>query len=196
MALVHLAPKLLIQGFASRIGPLTLNEEDLRTQAAQADTFEARFPSPGQTAQLKTLLQTAKAEGKSYGGTAQLRVTGVPTGLGQPVFHKLKSDLASALFGVGATSAVEIGSGKSSAAQEGSAFHTQSESPYGGMRGGISTGETLEIRVDFKPTSSILDVAKKGRHDPCIVPRAIPVLEAMVAIVLVDHLLWSRSDRI
>ena len=77
----------------------------------------------------------------------------------------------------------------------GSEFHKM-QNTYGGIQGGISNGEPIIMEVIFKPTSSILDVAKRGRHDPCIVPRAIPVLEAMVWLVLADHLLWQRLDRV
>ena len=80
--------------------------------------------------------------------------------------------------------------------QRGIDFHSGASEVYGGIRGGISTGEDIFMRVHFKPTSSILDVAKKGRHDPFIVTRAIPVLEAMAWLVLADHALWSRTDRL
>ena len=97
---------------------------------------------------------------------------------------------------MGATNGFELGLGFSSVSMAGTDFHQGSEAVYGGIRGGISTGESILLRVSFKPTSSILDVAKKGRHDPCIVTRAIPGLEAMTWLVLADHYLWSRTDRI
>jgi chorismate synthase len=158
----------------------------------------ARFPGSGEKQkQVEALLTEAKREGRSYGGRAEIRVRGVPAGLGQPVFHKLKADLAGALMGVGAACSVEIGDGLEAVTAEGSSFHRQStQSHYGGIRGGISTGEEIVIRVGFKPTSTVLDEARKGRHDPCIVTRAIPVLEAMTALVLADHSLWSRTDRL
>lgn len=188
-------------GFASSIGPFDLSSDDYSriTPAVEnpADAFVARFPSATRTALVEKLLLDAKAEGRSYGGVAELWIDGLPQGLGQPVFHKLKSDLAMAMMSIGATAGVEFGSGFSSAKAEGSAFHSQAEnSAYGGIRGGISTGERLIMRVAFKPTASVLDVAKKGRHDPCIVPRAIPVMEAMAAIVIADHVLLSKTDRI
>lgn len=200
MVLRECAPELQIQGFVSQIGPIELSDSELveatSRSSVEIDGFPARFPSPKLSAEVVTLLERAKASGKSFGGRAVIRATGVPVGLGQPVFHKLKADLASAFLSVGATSAVEIGEGSDSSTAEGSEFHALSRGQYGGIRGGISTGEPLEVGVGFKPTSSVLDFAKKGRHDPCIVPRAIPVLEAMMALVLVDHLLWSRTDRV
>jgi len=113
------------------------------------------------------------------------------------VFHKLKASLAQAYMSVGATSGVELGAGIEGTHEKGTEFHKEAESEnYGGIRGGIATGEEILLKVHFKPTSSILDVAKKGRHDPYIVTRAIPVLEAMTWLVLADHLLWMRSDRV
>ena len=112
------------------------------------------------------------------------------------MFHKLKADLASAMLSLGAAVAVEIGEGFNSSELAGSEFHKEMDSSkYGGIRGGISTGEEIILRVAFKPTSSIKDIAKKGRHDPCIVPRAVPVIESMAWLVLADHMLWSRLDK-
>jgi chorismate synthase len=120
---------------------------------------------------------------------------GLPKGLGQPVFRKLKNDLASAYMSIGATMGVELGLGFSAAEQSGKEFHGLQQD-YGGIRGGITTGDAITLRVAFKPTSSRGDVALKGRHDPCIVPRAVPVIEAMTWLVLADHLLLTRLDRV
>ena len=195
MFLKQAAAKFSIKGFASQIGPFVLSDKD-RSQisSVRVDEYVARFPSSQQN-EVEKLLVEAKRDGKSYGGIAELWLDGVPAGLGQPVFRKLKSELAAALMSVGAVSGVEIGEGFDAVDAEGSAFHTQGESPYGGVRGGISTGERILIRVAFKPTSSVLDVAKLGRHDPCIVTRAIPVLESMAALVIADHVLLARTDR-
>jgi chorismate synthase len=201
MYLRSAAPGLRAFGFARAIGPLALDDAELAgagaENAARADEFLARFPSPSRQAAVETLLLDAKAEGKSYGGIAEIWIDGAPAGLGQPVFRKLKSDLAAAFLSVGATASVEIGDGFEAVKAEGSEFHRRAGSArYGGIRGGISTGERIVARVGFKPTSTVLDAAKKGRHDPCIVPRAIPVLEAMAWAVLADHVLWARLDRV
>lgn len=146
--------------------------------------------------EIESLLQKARQEGQSYGGTAELRILSPQRGLGQPVFRKIKSDLTSAMLSLGATCGVEFGEGFLSSQFKGTEFHDQMESHYyGGIRGGISTGETINLRVAFKPTSSIKDIAQKGRHDPCIVLRALPVIEAMAYLVLADHCLWSQLDR-
>ena len=197
----HLAPQIKVTGFANQIGPFELEAQELEgflksSDDFPADAYSVRFPT-ARVSLVEKLLSDAKAEGKSYGGQAQIIVTGLPQGLGQPVFRKLKSDFAQAALSIGASMAFELGDGWNVTGKEGSEFHTNSNSEsYGGVRGGISTGEPIQFKVAFKPTSSVLDVAKKGRHDPCIVPRAVPVLEAMTWLVIADHLLWSRLDKI
>ena len=145
---------------------------------------------------VEEMLKKAQAEGESFGGIIEVRIQNPPARLGQPVFHKLKSDFAAAFMSIGAVTAVELGAGISSTTQKGTEFHKESASKnYGGIRGGISTGEMISFKVHVKPTSSILDVAKKGRHDPFIGIRAIPVIESMAYLVLADHMLWARTDR-
>ena len=145
---------------------------------------------------IKTFLSEAKSAGESYGGIVKCRIQQTLANLGQPIFHKLKADLASAMMGLGAVEGFEFGAGFAAAGIAGTDFHAKSDSEsYGGIRGGISTGEEIIFRIAFKPTSSITDVSKKGRHDPCIIPRALPVIEAMAWCVLADHLLWIRTDQ-
>ncbi|MBI4211657.1 MAG: chorismate synthase [Deltaproteobacteria bacterium] len=169
----ELCPEISIHGRATNIGPLNL---------------------PAEQDALEQFLMAAKVDGKSYGGIVEVRMEGVPRGLGEPVFHKFKSDLACAVMSIGATCSFEIGAGFGAATAEGTIFHRQAgETQYGGIRGGITTGEPIVFRVAFKPPASVLDVAKKGRHDPCIIPRAIPVVEAMAWLVLADHLLLGKK---
>ncbi len=200
MVIKELAPGIEIVGYTAAIGPLELNSTDLvrlrkSVQRENIDQSLVRMPEPSLTLAAEDLLKAAKKDGHSYGGIAEVVVRGLPRALGQPVFHKLKGDLAAAALSIGATIGVEVGAGFTAAQKEGSTFHSGESANYGGIRGGLSSGEDLVLRVAFKPTSSVLDIAKKGRHDPCIVPRAVPVLEAMVALVVVDHLLWRRLDR-
>ncbi|MEZ0392536.1 MAG: chorismate synthase [Pseudobdellovibrionaceae bacterium] len=201
MLLRKLAPELCIFGFSTQIGPLTLTSEEKidflsgsNFSKSPQDSFFARFPS-SRDQDVRELLQKAQETGESYGARVEIRVKGMVPNLGQPVFHKLKSDLAKALMSVGAVSAFQIGEGAPEL-EKGTDFHQNESSVYGGIRGGISTGEELILQASLKPTSSILDIAKKGRHDPCIATRAIPVLESMVALVLADHLLLKRLDQI
>lgn len=201
MVMAEFSPDTHVTAYARAIGPHELTEDEVRDvpsgQVDYVDQHPARFPSPGRGQAVEALLTEAKVQGLSYGGVAEIRVEHPPAGLGQPVFHKLKADLAAACLGVGATIGVEFGAGFAACRAEGSTFHAAAagDAQYGGIRGGISTGEAIVFRVGFKPTATVLDTARKGRHDPCIVPRAIPVLEAMTWLVLADHTLWSRTDR-
>lgn len=190
-----------VRGFAKAIGPFQLQDEDYAALDASsepypADDFVARFPSASQQAATLSLLTDAKRDGLSYGGIAEIWIDGLPAGLGQPVFRKLKAALADASMGVGAACGFEFGAGQSASLEQGSEFHRRDSEVYGGIRGGISTGERIVYRVFFKPTSSVLDVARLGRHDPCIVPRALPVLEAMAHLTIADQVLWARGDQL
>lgn len=196
MMLAQVSAATKVIGYASQIGAYELTpDERARVGQNHIDSYQARFPSIRHN-EIAEMLKKAQESGESYGGVAEILIQNPPAYLGQPVFHKLKSDLAQAFLSVGATNGFELGLGFESAAVQGTTFHQGSQEAYGGIRGGISTGESILLRVSFKPTSSILDVAKKGRHDPCIVTRAIPVLEAMTWLVLADHYLWSRTDKI
>jgi chorismate synthase len=160
----------------------------------------------------------AKAAKDSLGGIVEIRAIGVPAGLGEPTFDKLDALIGQAMLSVPATKGVEIGKGFALARERGSAsndaFFTDGERVYthdnnaGGTLGGISTGEEIIVRVVVKPTSSIEQeqdtvdtdlnpqkITVYGRHDPSVVPRAVPVLEAMLAIVLADLSLQNRSAR-
>lgn len=208
--LQKLFPQLKIIAYSSQIADISLSpsqELELHKKwndlpnsieaQKHIDSFATRLPNTEANSKVQSLLEAAKQDGKSYGGCVSVIMQGVPAGLGQAVFHKLKADLASALMGIGATCSFELGEGSNSSLQEGSEFHQDKQkSVYGGIQGGISTGENIYLKLYFKPTSSVLDVAKKGRHDPCIVIRAIPVVEAMCNLVMADHALWQRSDRL
>lgn len=195
MMLMQMSPRTRIIGYASQVGPLTLTaEEKAQVLSKDIDACQARFPSKNQN-EVSELLKKAQENGESHGGIAEIIIENPPAYLGQPVFHKLKSDFAMAFLSVGAANGFELGAGFEASHTPGTEFHKPESQVYGGIRGGVSTGENILLRVSFKPTSSILDVAKKGRHDPCIVTRAIPVLEAMTWLVLADHYLWSKTDR-
>lgn len=190
----------LCRVIAGSFAQMMMNEMKLTTEVVATATqigphkLEAAVELPKN---IKDFLADAKTKGESYGGIVQCRVKNPPKNLGQPVFHKLKADLASAMLSLGAVEGFEFGAGFKSADVKGTDFHSSMESNnYGGIRGGITTGEEIIFNVAFKPTSSIKDVAKVGRHDPCIVPRAMPVVEAMTWLVLADHLLWIKTDRV
>ncbi len=136
----------------------------------------------------------AKAEGESFGGKIEVRVKNPVASLGQPVFGKIKSKLAEAVMSVGAVKSFSLGDDVDFTKVAGKEFHSMDSAVYGGVLGGITTGETLQFFAEVKPTSSILDVAKVGRHDPCIVPRVLVVLESMVWVVLMDMWLQRKSE--
>ena len=159
------------------------------------DQFSLRCPSVAKDELMNVMLRDAKQNGESYGGEIFVSCAGLPAGLGAPVFDKLRADLAKATMSVGATAGVEFGDGFRAASGAGAEFHADTQD-YGGMRGGLSTGDPITFKIAFKPTSSRGAVATAGRHDPCIVPRAVPVIEAMCWLTLTDHILRSRLDRI
>jgi chorismate synthase len=157
---------------------------------------------------------TARAAGDSVGGVAEIRATGCPAGLGDPVFGKLDTAIAGAMMGIGAVKGVEIGDGFAVAERFGSENNDQmtavgfASNHAGGILGGISTGQDIVVRIAVKPTPSIAKVQKTrdihgnateirvgGRHDPCIVPRILPVAEAMLALVLIDAVLEQEKYR-
>jgi len=163
------------------------------------------------------LIKEVKAEGDSVGGIVEVIALGVPAGLGEPVFDKLDAELAKALMSIGAVKGVEIGAGFEAARMKGSEMNDEfiieegrirtKTNNAGGILGGISTGEPIICRIAVKPTPSIskpqrsvdmekmqeVEIKIKGRHDPCICPRIVPVAEAMVALVLVDYLMRNES---
>jgi chorismate synthase len=127
----------------------------------------------------------------STGGMVEVRVLNPPPHLGEPVFDKLKADLAKAVMSIGAVTGFSYGAGFETAEMKGSHYVSDSKH-FGGILGGIATGEDIVMRVSIKPTASVGEVAKKGRHDPCIAPRVIPVIESMVAITLADQYLRNK----
>ena len=204
----------------------------------QVEATPVRCPEPAAAARMIELIDAVRRDRDSIGGVCELVATGVPPGWGEPVFDKLKADLAKAMLSLPAVTAFEYGSGFAAAAMRGSEHNdlflpgrgrqsTDSPSPqnpldftvgspvstssnrHGGMLGGISSGQPIVLRVAVKPTSSIprpqstvtrsgeeTEILVKGRHDPCLLPRFVPMGEAMVALVLADHWLRHRSSRL
>jgi chorismate synthase len=163
------------------------------------------------------LIESVRSEGNSVGGVIECVVRGVPPGLGEPVFDKLEADLAKAMLSLPATKGFEIGSGFSGTRMTGlehnDEFYIQAgrvrtrTNRSGGIQGGISNGEEIVFRVAFKPTATVLreqktvtndlqesTLAARGRHDPCVLPRAVPMVEAMVHLVIADHFLRQRAQ--
>lgn len=159
---------------------------------AEIEKNPVRCADPAVAKKMEEYILKLKGEANSSGGLIEIRVKNPPKDLGDPVFGKLKSRLADALMTIGAVTGVSYGAGFRTAGMQGKEYVKNPEN-FGGMLGGISTGDDLILNISIKPASSIGQVAKEGRHDPCIVPRVIPVAEAMVALVLADCLLLQRA---
>jgi chorismate synthase len=142
---------------------------------------------------MEKLVLSLKAKGDSIGGIISVVIRNVPASLGDPVFGKLKARFADAVMSIGAVTGFSYGAGFDVASLKGSEYVSSPEY-FGGILGGISTGEDIVLSVGVKPPSSVGNIAKEGRHDPCIVPRVIPVVEAMVALVLADCYLLQKAN--
>lgn len=217
-----------IIGYVTQVGHLKAEIADpASVSAEQVETFAdgslnpVRCPDHELAQEMISFIDQIRKEGDSIGGVAEVVALNVPPGLGEPVFDKLKADIAKALFSIPAVLGVEYGSGFSCATMRGSQNNdhfvadTFAEKPiistdsnrHGGSLGGISTGQPLVFRAAVKPTSSLLieqptvtrsgeatTIRTKGRHDPCLLPRFVPIAEAMLAITLVDHWLRWRAQ--
>ncbi len=184
----------------------------------QVESNIVRCPDMEAAERMIDLIEQYRNQGDSLGGVVECVARRVPRGLGEPVFDKLEADLAKAVMSLPATKGFEIGSGFAGTLMSGSEhndeFYTDDQGQIrtvtnrsGGVQGGISNGENILIRIAFKPTATIrkeqktvtregdaVTLAAKGRHDPCVLPRAVPMVEAMVALVLCDHLLRQQGQ--
>ncbi len=211
--------KISINAYVSQVGNIKLLKDYKKLDLSK--TFEniVRCPDPLiADAMIKKIEQTRK-QGDTIGGIVSCVITGVPAGLGEPVFDKLNADLGKAMLGINAAKGFEIGSGFDGVKMKGSEHNDifynddgtiKTKTNFsGGIQGGISNGEDIYFRVAFKPVSTIMQKQKtvnskgeeiqitgKGRHDPCVVPRAVPIVEAMVALTLTDHLLRNKANKI
>ena len=186
-------PAVRVVGWVSQVGAVRAGHPGEGLTRAQVDAHPTRCPDAAAAARMQADILAAKEAGDSLGGTVDVRIEGLPVGLGEPVFGKLKAQLASAVGSVNAVSGVTWGAPDfvDSVALPGSAFHARRD-VYGGIQGGLSSGEPVLLRAWFKPVSTLGAHAKGGRHDACVLPRAVPVLEAMASLVLADawlHLL-------
>ena len=206
-----------IRAYITRIHDIAAPAESLVEfpSLEQIEATAVRCPHADTAAKMIERIKAVRSEGDSVGGVVQCRVRGVPVGLGEPVFDRLEADLAKAMLSLPATKGFEIGSGFGGSMLRGSEHNDLFENRdgrirtvtnrSGGVQGGISNGEEILFNVAFKPTATILQSQKtvdlagqptelmgKGRHDPCVVPRAVPIVEAMTALVLLDH--WLRDS--
>jgi len=199
----------VVEGYLSQLGPIKVEQVDMSI------VNDNPFFCPDETkiSEMESFMQALNKEGNSVGAKITVIARNVPPGLGEPIFDRLDADLAHALMSINAVKGMELGAGFDSVAQKGTE-HRDEMSPEGflsnnagGVLGGISTGQDIVAHIALKPTSSIrlpgksidrhgnaIDVVTHGRHDPCVGIRATPIAEAMMAIVVMDHLLRHRGQ--
>jgi chorismate synthase len=198
-----------VRGYLSQLGPIKVEQVDWN-EVANNPFF---CPDAGKVAEMEEYMKALNKEGNSVGAKITVIATGVPPGLGEPIFDRLDAEIAHALMSINAVKGVEIGAGFASVAQKGTE-HRDEITPEGflsnnagGILGGISSGQDIVAHLALKPTSSLhipgrsvdvhgnpVEVVTKGRHDPCVGIRATPIAEAMLALVLMDHALRHRAQ--
>lgn len=205
-----------INAFVSQVGDLKLDKNYLDLDLTSAEDNIVRCPDQEMASKMEAYIKEIKKEGDTIGGVITCVAKNVPVGLGEPVFDKLHAELGRAMLSINAVKGFEYGSGFDGVAMKGS----QHNDPYnsdgttktnhsGGVQGGISNGMDVYFNVAFKPVATVIQgyetidkegnkvkAQGKGRHDPCVVPRAVPIVEAMTALVLADYTLISRTNKI
>ena len=213
--LLTVAAGIEVLAWVQSVADIEAEVDDATVSLDDVENHPTRCPDPAAAVSMTEAIETARRNGDSLGGTVTCIARGVPAGLGEPVFDKLDADLAGALMSLPAAKGVEIGSGFAGTLMSGlshndpftgaDGIHTASNRS-GGIQGGISNGESIVTRVAFKPTATIASeqktvtrdgeaatLAAKGRHDPCVLPRAVPMVEAMVLLTLADHFLRQHA---
>jgi len=204
-----------IQAYVSQVGPLKLNKELAELDLQETENNAVRCPDPVLAQEMFEYIDQVRKDGDSVGGVISAIIEGCPAGLGEPVFDKLHAELGKAMLSINAVKGFEYGSGFDGVQLKGSQHNDLIVKENGkvktltnfsgGIQGGISNGEPIYFRVAFKPTATIMQdqdslnekgdkvvVSGKGRHDPCVVPRAVPIVEAMAAIVILDFYLRNK----
>jgi len=205
-----------IVAFVEQVGELRLHSIPENLNRALVDKNPVRCPDDEMAEQMSELIKSVRKEGDTIGGVVHCQVRNVPVGLGEPIFDRLEADLAKAMLAINASKGFEIGSGFAGVAMRGSEHNdpfinqdgqiSTRSNHSGGVLGGISNGMPLDFRVAFKPVATImqpqqtvdvdgntLTFSGRGRHDPCVLPRAVPIVEAMAALVICDHYLRCRA---
>ena len=209
-----------VAAYVSQVGDIRLDGTYKDYNLADAELNEVRCPDAATAARMADLILKVKGEGDTVGGIVSCVVTGCPVGLGEPIFGKLQASLAAAMMSINAAKGFDYGAGFEGLTQRGSEQNdlfvpdgqggiTMQTNRSGGIQGGISNGQDIYFRVAFKPVATLLreqatvgtdgqatTLRARGRHDACVLPRAVPVVEAMAAIVLLDALLLSKTTRI
>ena len=212
----QLMPGVSFQAYVSQVGELQLDKPYTELNLDLTETNDVRCPDPGMAARMEAYIRQVRKEGDTIGGVVSCAIRNVPVGLGEPVFDKLHARLGQAMLSINAVKGFEYGSGFEGVRMKGSqhndSFNADGSTQTnfsGGVQGGISNGMDIYFRVAFKPVATLLqayetidkkgkpvEVQGKGRHDPCVVPRAVPIVEAMAALVLADLYLLSRLSKL
>ncbi|MCB0579569.1 MAG: chorismate synthase [Phaeodactylibacter sp.] len=208
-----------IRAYVSQVGSLALEKTYQELDLSLVESNPVRCPDPGMAEKMEALIREVRKAGDTIGGVVSCAIAGCPPGLGAPAFDKLHADLGKAMLSINACKGFEYGSGFEGVKMRGSEHNDRfykgegairTDTNYsGGIQGGISNGMDIYFRAAFKPVATIVPaqdsvneageaviVEGKGRHDPCVVPRAVPIVEAMAALVLADHLLLQRMARV
>ena len=208
-----------INAYVSQVGDLKLDASYQELDLSKTEDNIVRCPDADMAEKMITLIDNTRKERDTIGGVITCVIRGVPPGLGEPVFDKLHADLAKAMMGINAVKGFEYGSGFAGVKMKGSQHNdvivnqdgeVRTKTNYsGGIQGGISNGEDIYFNVAFKPVATIMNdqesidvkgektiVSGKGRHDPCVVPRAVPIVEAMAALVIIDHFLLNLTTKL
>jgi chorismate synthase len=212
----QIIPQIKITAFVSSVGEVSIDKTYQELDFSLIESNMVRCPDPVVAEKMEALIAATKKEGDTIGGTITCVIQNVPLGLGEPVFDKLHAELGKAMLSINAVKGFELGSGFCGAMMKGSQ-HNDLYNPdgstqtnrSGGIQGGISNGMDIYFRVAFKPVATLLqkqDVLThegtiveqqgKGRHDPCVVPRAVPIVEAMAALVLADNYLVHKTSKL
>lgn len=207
-----------IQAYTTQVGPIELDRDYHRYDLSRVEESIVRCPDPETSARMEQLIMEVKDEGDTVGGVIACVIKGCPVGLGEPEFGKLHAQLGAAMLSINAVKGFEYGMGFAGISARGSQMNDVFVSPdghigtltnnSGGIQGGISNGEDIYFRVAFKPVATILQkqntvdrngnatvLDAKGRHDPCVLPRAVPIVEAMAAMVVLDSYLMGKTTR-
>ena len=207
------------KAYVSQVGDIGINKTYKVSELPVEEENELRCPDPESTTKMIALIKKVKKDGDTIGGVVTGIISGVPVGIGEPVFNKLHAQLGMAMLSINAVKGFDYGSGFEGVKLKGSEHNDEFENTSsgiktktnfsGGIQGGISNGEDIYFRVAFKPVATIMKdqdtidekgnevtITGKGRHDPCVVPRAVPIVEAMAALVIADFVLMHQSTKL
>ena len=205
-----------ITAYVDSVGKISLDKPHYEVDFSLIETNPVRCPDKAKAEEMEAYIKQIRSEGDTVGGTVRCVISGVPKGLGEPVFDKLHAELGKAMLSINAVKGFEYGSGFEGTAMKGSEHNdlfnedgTTKTNLSGGIQGGISNGMDIYFNVAFKPVATIMqkqdtinkdgdviEMQGKGRHDPCVVPRAVPIVEAMAALTIADFFLQDKSSKL